>query len=50
MQVPIVLCRKNTNIVIPPRQTVKTQGGKQLGYLKKKKMKKFLALQLNEMI
>ena len=36
MQVPIVLCRKNTNIVIPPRQTVKTQGGKQLGYLKKK--------------
>ena len=35
MQVPIVLCRKNTNIVIPPRQTVKTQGGKQLGYLKK---------------
>ena len=49
MQVPIVLCRKNTNIVIPPRQTVKTQGGKQLGYLKKK-MKRFLALQLNEMI
>ena len=39
MQVPIVLCRKNTNIVIPPRQTVKTQGGKQLGYFKKKNEK-----------
>lgn len=50
MQVPIVLCRKNTNIVIPPRQTVKTQGGKQLGYLKKDGSSSLLALQLNEQI